>query len=333
MIIFRFYNIEQFTLSLSNHLIRIICMLKNKIFLLFISALTLSGCTQTIDGDDHSSSQSSSGSDTSIDDNCPIDKIALTQSSYYFVFGSAGGKIYDLSQGLHIKMKDGYKWEDVEDYTMTWESSNESAMTVSQYGVITKVAKGVSTIKAKIVTSDGGIRSTSATVELVDSLVDKFVRVDDVLSLSNNDQIVIACPEKGVAMSKTRVSGYLVPATLTFNSNKSEIASLSDDVAIYMLGAHSDYSNVFELYEADLDLKLAAKNTKNVEYINNTGNTYWAFESEDDGVYISSISSVLGQLMYNANNGGSGNKFTIYDSEPQFDMLLPTVYKSIKVKA
>ena len=220
-----------------------------------------------------------------------------------------------------------------------FSSSNEAVATVSQVGKITGVSQGSATITY---TTTLGHKRASMTVYVHDSLDDiqyEYRKLDDVDDISLGDELIFACPAYGVASSLTVYDGYILPASVSFSSDKSKITSYSSDVALYYVGP-GESENAFT-FETQNDAYLACRATTagtKVSYPENgKAQINWVVEKPDgfDDYYI--VSDDIDEdywLMFNkhSKNDYSDIRFNIYDSSESDAMKKPTIYRKTIVR-
>lgn len=220
---------------------------------------------------------------------------------------------------------------DLEYKDVTWSSDDETIASVSKYGVVKANKEGTTVIHC--VTTEGN-RHSSCIVNVFSSeqsIKREYRKVTDMDSIKSGDIIVFACPQEGLTATINRKDGYLSPVTSSFSNDKNSIISLGSDTAEYIVG---DSESGLTL-ENQNGMFLAAKGLKNITHIASyKGAIEWAFEYIDDqegvsiGNYVySTYDSVDGWLMFNA----KANRFTLYDSNEQIDMFLPTIYRLEKI--
>ena len=118
----------------------------------------------------------------------------------------------------------------------TWSSSDSNVATVNQYGKVTGVSKGEAYIQY---TDSNKVKSGKCLVYVYEneqSITREWLRVTDVNSIKNGDQLIFACPEFKVAASLNRKDGYLKPSTVTFSSDNNKLTSFNSDVATFFGG-------------------------------------------------------------------------------------------------
>ncbi len=144
-----------------------------------------------------------------------------------------------------------------------------------------------------------------------------YVRVTDVSQLQAGDQIVIACPEKGVTAGPFETK-YLTQVYSSFSADESAIVSLGAGTEVFTLGGTSAG---WTLTNADGEL-LGAVSAKKMAI--GSGTTTWTISI--DALAQATINSTItggGCILYNTD----APRFLNYTSTS--DILLPiTLYKA-----
>ena len=254
--------------------------------------------------------------------------VSYDDENYDYVAIAEGNHI-DVQVGKSLSLTTTCKPEDLTSRmdTWLWTSSDENIATVSKYGVVTGVKEGKCIITFNMTIDDGKEYKATTTLNVIpknSSISYRYERVDDLDSLKGGDIIVFACPQKNITANINRLQGALEFSTTSFSSDYSYITSLGEDSAEFILDEKElDGETVFTL-ESQENKYLAAKNFKNITFVNSTGNILWGFETIDNKSYVYSTNATIdGYLMFNT----KADKFTLYDSNEQIDMFLPTVYK------
>ena len=213
----------------------------------------------------------------------------------------------------------------------SWSSSNESIVKVhSVTGKLMPQSVGRA-IVTYTVTASG--RSANCVIDVYQSsanFVKEYQKVTDFESFSDNDVVVFGCPQQGIAATLDRLDGALKSVTTTFSSDGNKITSLGEGVGTYVLTSKEidtddGTATVFTLQNQN-GKYLNAKNFKNVNFVNDdkAESTLWAFESG----YVYPVAGVEGWLMFNTKS----DRFTLYDSNEQVDMFLPSIYRLTTIK-
>lgn len=250
------------------------------------------------------------------------------------------GYVY-ISEGRRINIEQGKKksltvnsnpTDLMSDYeTLSWSNSNESVASVSQYGVLNALSVGETVISFSVTLPNGETYKTSSLVNVYaqgTSLTREYQKVDDLDSLASGDVIVFACPEASVAANLTRSDKSLGFSQTTFSSDYSKITSLGEGVGEYIISGENIQTDEGEVEVFTLESQegkyLAAKNYDNITFVNTKGNILWGFENINGRSYVYNTNpSFESWLMFNTKY----NKFTLYDSNEQIDMFLPTIYR------
>ncbi len=213
----------------------------------------------------------------------------------------------------------------------SWSSSNESIVKVhSVTGKLMPQSVGRAIVTYTVTASD---RSANCVIDVYQSssnFVKEYQKVTDFESFSDNDVIVFGCPQQGIAATLDRLDGALKSVATTFSSDGNKITSLGEGVGTYILASKEidtddGTATVFTLQNQS-GKYLNAKNFKNVNFVNDdkAESTLWAFESG----YVYPVAGVEGWLMFNTKS----DKFTLYDSNEQVDMFLPSIYRLTTIK-
>ena len=202
---------------------------------------------------------------------------------------------------------------------VTWSISDTNIATVDQYGRVTGKSSGKTTV---ICTSVEGSRKAYATVFVYPSggsVTKKWKKISSNNDLSVGDQLIFACPEKGMVATEECTGMYLHSASATFSSDKTEITNTSS-AAKFVYG--DDYKGrggyTFEIPEREDGTYLATTNQGKVSFYD-TAVGAWDIRSHSP--------NVDGWFMYNVDTGG----FTTYTSNPTQFMFYISIYKLTRV--
>ena len=217
----------------------------------------------------------------------------------------------------------------LEEREVIWSSSDISVASVDEYGRVTGHKVGDIVITC---TTVKGHRTARCLVYVVNSHSDvtkTWKKVNSRSELHDKDIVVIASPERNVTATSENTGMYLHPVESIFSSDKTTITSLGSGTEEFMLGKDDNAPYEEALTMESMDGRyLVCTNEKKVTFVNNKGNKYWMFTFESDGLYVESTSNIYGQLMYDERKGG----FSLYDSSPQVDMFLISLYKLTLVR-
>ena len=319
-----------------------------KIFLSIISLVVLCGCapepngdilrpsstseesipsdsSQSGGGDSLSSSSSSSESSSEEQpDDYRVSYITLSDRDKYLRSTQTGR--YYLSVNFYDENGNAIDTSSMSDdeLELEWTSSNASIIEVNQNGGV--LPKGVNGDAYVDCVTKKAYRHARCYFHLVSSLDDitrEYQKVTDLSTLKAGDILVFGAPQDNKAMSLDLSAGDLAGVTTTYSSDKSKILSLGDNVGEFMLDGSTNNWTL----ESQYGKYFCAFNLNRVGFVNKTGNIHWAFTYDDGELYIESTSEVRGWLMYNQQT----NMFTMYESNPTFDLYMPTIYKSVIV--
>lgn len=269
-------------------------------------------------------------SESGVDDNCPIDHIEMLETHKDVFLGVRSSFIM-----IDIVPVTGRELT-IDEKQVTWKSHDENVAIVDEYGRVT--GKSIGRTIVEVTTVIGG-KSGKCVIDVYNSLDDiqkEYVRVDDITTIAPGDIVVIACPEQGVVATYDNAHKYLHSASTTFSSNKSKITNLPDEALTLMIDdgelLELDDGRLIQSYTLENQFgEYLVTNSEKKVYFKEKGNkvnTDWVFSTDEEGLYIESTSNVSGQIMYNSKQ----DKFTVYDSNPQIDMFLPTLYRLERVK-
>ena len=216
---------------------------------------------------------------------------------------------------------------------VTWSISDTNIATVDQYGRVTGKNSGKTTV---ICTSVEGSRKAYATVFVYPSggsVTKKWKKISSNSDLSVGDQLIFACPEKGMIATEECTGMYLHSSSATFSSDKTEITNTSS-AAKFVFG--DDYKGrggyTFEIPEREDGTYLATTNQGKVSFYDTpkVSAVLWDVHY-DTAVGAWDIRShspnVDGWFMYNVDTGG----FTTYTSNPTQFMFYISIYKLTRV--
>ena len=266
-----------------------------------------------------SSSGTSSTSEIPPEEDSPFTSISLSDRELDVVNGSTS----KFSITVSYSYASGVNPDDVA-HSVTWKSLDESIATISPYGKVTGVSVGQTVVTC---TTNVGSCSASCVIYVVESessYTIEWQKVTHQDQLSAGDLVIFGCEEKSKAATKDLTGSYLHSTSITISGNK--VTSLGS-AEQFMLNKNGDYGAwTFENTDGKY---LAAHNTKNLDYVNKTGNISWIIDYDTyDACFIESTSTVNGWFMYDERS----DRFNIYDSEPQVDMFLITLYKRVKIR-
>lgn len=224
-----------------------------------------------------------------------------------------------------------------EEYHYT--SSNLNVATVDDFGRLKGIAVGSAVITFSLVKYDVKCSMTVYVHESLDDIVREYIRLDNPDDIKVGDELVFASPNLGLAASVNIQSGYIVPAPLTFSSDKSKIATMSQYVAEYYVGPGSS-EDVFTLENQEGNY-LACKDTtggrKLVYSDNGKAQINWIVEKPEgyDETFIVSFDLIDDYwLMFNkVSKDNSDIRFNIYDSNEQAGIMeKPIIYRKTIIR-
>ena len=218
----------------------------------------------------------------------------------------------------------------------TFASSDTSVATVSTYGKVEakKVGSSVITYTTKL----GGLKA-ALTVYIhtsSDTIVREYQKVTDVNTIEVGDELILGCPEFGIAASLNEYNGYVLPSSASFSSDYSKINSWDSDVAEYYVGPSKD-GNAFTLETQD-NKYLAGRETQRQTKLSYSSNgkaqINWIIERpegyQEDFIVSYDIEEDY-WLMFNKINN-SDIRFNLYDSNNTTLMKKPTIYRKTIVR-
>ena len=224
-----------------------------------------------------------------------------------------------------------------EEYHYT--SSNPNVATVDDYGRLKGMAVGSAVITFSLVKYDVKCSMTVYVHESLDDIVREYIRLDNPDDIKIGDELVFASPNLGLAASVNIQNGYIVPAPLTFSSDKSKIATMSQYVAEYYVGPGKD-EDVFT-FENQEGNYLACKDTtggrKLVYSDNGKAQINWIVEKPEGYSETFIVSFDLADdywLMFNkVSKDSSDIRFNIYDSNEQAGIMeKPIIYRKTIIR-
>ncbi|MCR5505886.1 MAG: Ig-like domain-containing protein [Bacilli bacterium] len=256
------------------------------------------------------------------EDDSKIDHITLNKSELVLI----KGKYEYLSVNF---FPDDETTEDLHDGT--WSVSDSSVATISEHGKVTGISKGKTTVTF---TTKEGKRTANCTVYVFNSeeeIVKRYMLVTDADSIKEGDQIIFACPQKGVVASTDYVSGYLKPTSCYISSGMDILLSYGDDTAIFYV---SEGENGGLILENQNNEYLAGKSTSvqnSVYFSNDKGAINWIFETPEGYENIFCVNNDIEEdlwLMFNCVDNSTGDiRFSLYDSTPHGNMYMPEIYR------
>lgn len=208
----------------------------------------------------------------------------------------------------------------IDDKEVTWSSSDIENATVDEYGRVSGHKVGDTLIKCVTKIDNRHATCLVHVVESIENINKEYRLVSDISTLKAGDIIVIASPSSSVTAGNDTVGMYMHPVVTSFSDDLSSITSLGDNTAEFILDGDNKDGFTLENNEGKY---LATTNEKKVTFVNNKGNIHWLFIMEEEGLVIESTSNVPGWIMYNAKY----ERFTTYESNPQVDLLLPSIYR------
>lgn len=229
----------------------------------------------------------------------------------------------ELDYGIYEKYMDG-----------VYASSDTSVAEVTQYGVVTAKKEGKAVITFTTNEEHKVAACTFYVWNSLDNIERQFIRVDDVDTIDVGDELILACPDFGMAASINIKSGYIVPVSCTFSGNR--ITSYDEDTALYYVGP-SDESDVLTL-ETQTAEYLAGKDTTvgpGLLYsANGKAQKNWIFEKPEGYDEYFCVNYDLEDdywLMFNKIND-SDIRLNLYDSNEQTLMKKPIIYRNTIVR-
>ncbi len=211
-----------------------------------------------------------------------------------------------------------------------WSSSDESVATV-RYGRVNTLKVGKTLISYTTIEGKKKATCVVTVIEDASKIKKEYIRVDDVNDIKDWDQIIFGCPQANKVSSLNRLDQAMIPVDATFSSDGSKLTSYSDNTAIYLVTEGEDF---FTLENQEGQYLAGKWNVSggNILHVNK-GPIRWMFEhvSEEEqpgfgGNYVYSLDIESDQwLMFNIKD--SVNKFTLYNSNENYHMFRPTVYR------
>ena len=264
---------------------------------------------------------SESSSQEEIEDESKIDHITLSKTSLDLIVGKYEYLAVNFfpDDETTSELHDG-----------VWSTSDESIVTVSQYGKVTAIKEGKAIVTF---TTNHGNRRGNCVVyvfESAQSIVREYVKVTDADSLVPGDQIIFACPEFGVAASINRKDGYLKPVTASFSSDGNKLVSFGEDTGEYFIGEGIDDSLTLE-NQNNQYLEGKTNDYRNsLNFQNSKGQINWIFETpvgyEGEIFCVNYDLEEDLWLMFNKIND-SDIRFNLYDSNETALLKKPTIYR------
>lgn len=260
------------------------------------------------------SSETTSESDITEVDNSKVKSISLDKKELVLYVN----KTYSLIVN--------YTPEDLslEDKEVSWESSDSSVASVSQYGVVKGIKKGSATIICTSIESGKRARCDVTVIDQNTKITKKWMRVSNPNDFVSGDIVVIGSPQGGMTATAEHAGMYLHPAASTFSSSGDEITQLNELSDQYMLNKDDEGWTL----EGEEGKYLATTHTGKITYILKTGNVHWDIDPVPNNPCLSltSTSNIQGWMMYNSKY----QKFTTYMSDEQIDMFVICLYKLVK---
>lgn len=292
-------------------------------FLLVIFASLLIGCSHSPKQDDLDPKDNDPSGETidyDEEDDSKIDRITLNKSTLDLVVGK-----YEY---LYVNFyPDNEETADLHDGE--WSTSDDSVVTVSQYGKVTAIKEGVGVVSF---TTVEGNRKANCTVYVHSSesaIVREYQKVEDPDTIKNGDQIIFASPEFGVTATINRLNGYLKTSKATFSSDKKTLLTYEEDTGVYFVGASEGESFTLENQENNY-LSGKTNDYKNsLVFVHSKGAINWIFEIPEGYSSIYTVNYDLVDdlwLMFNKINDND-IRFNLYDSNPGSLMALASIYR------
>lgn len=234
----------------------------------------------------------------------------------------------NFSKELEIDDKEGH-----------FTSSNTSVATVDDYGRLRGISEGSALITFSMVKFDASCTMTVYVHESLSNIVREYIRLDNPDDIKVGDELVFASPNLGVGASVNVQAGYIVPAPVSFSSDKSKITAMSQYVAEYYVGPGKD-DDVFT-FENQENNYLACKDTtggrKLIYSDNGKAQINWIVEKPSgyNETYIVSYDLVDDYwLMFNkVSHDDSDIRFNIYDSSEQASVMeKPIIYRKTIIR-
>ena len=273
---------------------------------------------------------------TNPDENPRIESISF----YYKYLDIKTGKYsYDASMIKYNLADENITVEDLtdEEKAGTFASSNTSVATVNENGKIVGVSQGSAIIT--YTTKLGGLVAalTAYISDDPSTITRKYQRVNDVNSIEVGDELIFASTDFNVAASINVYDGYVVPASVTFNGDNSELSSYDANVAEYYVGPSKKSTDAFTL-ETQNNEYLAGRSTDGGQKLryskNGKDQINWIIErpqgfSEDFIVSYDIADDYW--LMFNKIND-SDIRLNLYDSNETALMKKPAIYRKTIIR-
>lgn len=323
--------------------------MKKKLFVLIVSSFALCSCslsnifnrnTQDDEGNSQNTDNSSNKeNDPSVEPAGENPRIESISFYYKYLDIKTGEYSYNAS-GIKFNLADENITEDDltdEEKAGTFASSNTSVATVNENGKIVGVSQGSAVIT--YTTKLGGLVAvlTAYISDDPTSITRKYQRVNDVNSIEIGDELIFASTDFNVAASTSVYDSYVVPASVTFNGDKTEITSYGADVAEYYVGPSKKSDDAFTL-ETQNNEYLAGRSTDGGEKLryskNGKDQINWIIErpqgfSEDFIVNFDIEEDYW--LMFNKIND-SDIRLNLYDSNETALMKKPVIYRKTIIR-
>lgn len=243
---------------------------------------------------------------------------------------------------LNFAFADGIDPEQLDHDTLleyesgTFATNDASIATVSEYGKVTGVNPGKTTItyttkyNAKVATLNVYVYDDSTIV------VRKWTKMGPTDTIQAGDQIIIGCPQEGKAASMDDAGhNRLDVVDVTYNTDQSEMTSTTG-AGKFVVG--NDYKGrggfTLEIPERDDGRTyLCATNIQNIEFQKTAKTTqalweifYYNEDGFDDWIICSHVDNIDGAMMYNV----TSPQFNLYQSnEIEHAMYYISVYKLV----
>ena len=225
---------------------------------------------------------------------------------------------------VNFVTKDGVELDlDKGEKDVTWSSSHSDIASVDQYGRVTGIKEGVTSIICVTALDN---KKATFTVYVYNSEASKhkeWQKIDGE-DIDVGDIIVLACPEEGVSATNEITGRYLHEVETTFSSDYKVITSLPSDTCQFVVG-EGKYGYTLENEEGQY---LAVTNEKKVTFVNSKGNIDWMFTDYQQGICMESTSTIEGWMMYNA----PAHKFSVYNDDPSDKMFFVSIYRLTVVR-
>ena len=215
-------------------------------------------------------------------------------------------------------------------------SSDTSVATVSQYGKVTGIKVGSAVITYTTTIGELIAAMTVYVHESIDDIKREYLKVDDVDTIKEGDELIFACPDFGVAASIDEKSGYVLTSPVTFESSNTKIKSYGDQVAEYYVGP-GKYGDSFTL-EAQNNTYLAGRETEQTMKLSYSANgkaqINWIIERPEGFSEDFIVSDDIQEdcwLMFNKINS-SDIRFNLYRSNDTTLVKKPTIYRKTIIR-